>query len=369
MAPLSWVHRGRVVIARLLTLRAFFFFLSSFSLQSCYCGLLKLLLASKAVCTALGCNSIASVRLHRSNFPTTSRVAPTSGGGNSMAESQPRGSSKMRQTRLLLQKNYHVSRRNLFATTFPLLIPPLFCFVVFIMGVDDRHNRNGFNAATFDVRHPTTSKITDLPMCDTIRMPGCTSPLGIVGTLTSDAQAVIDIILAAHPDVAPDVTYYGSSAALNNELLAHPQKVLAAVHFDDAFSLAKPKYILQYNTTRACLLGAFSCNDPPLDVGIPLQLGTPRRRTPPLVLFVRCCNSALWSQPSCSLSCSLVEMAAVLCFAASTHLARHPPTHHPSRSPRTCMSSTCLPVPLAQPSKVPSSRTAPAISAPTPHSA
>ena len=140
------------------------------------------------------------------------------------------------------------------------------------MGVDDRHNPNGFNAATFDVRHPPTQYLTPLPVCDKLRAPGCTSPLGVVGTLTPTAQSVVDQILGAHPQVAAGVTYYPDTTALNTALLAEPQKVLAAVHFDDAFSLAKPKYILQYNTTRACILGAFSCNDPMVDVGMPLQL-------------------------------------------------------------------------------------------------
>ena len=64
------------------------------------------------------------------------------------------------------------------------------------MGVDDRHNPNGFNADTFDLRHPPTKWVTPLPVCDKIRMPGCTSPLGVVGTLTTDAQKVVDQILA-----------------------------------------------------------------------------------------------------------------------------------------------------------------------------
>ena len=151
-------------------------------------------------------------------------------------------------------------------------MPPAICFIVFAMGVDDRHNPNGFNAATFDVLHPRTQYLTPLPVCEKLRMPGCTSPLGVVGTLTPTAQSVLDQIIAAHPQVTGGVTYYTDSAALNAALLAEPQKVLAAVHFDDAFSLSKPKYILQYNTTRACILGAFSCNDPMVDIGMPLQL-------------------------------------------------------------------------------------------------
>lgn len=140
------------------------------------------------------------------------------------------------------------------------------------MGVDDAHNISGFNANTFEVKHPPTTWLKPLPVCDKMRMPSCTSPLGIVGTLTSTAQSVVDQILAANPQVANTVTYYKDTEELNQVLLATPQKVLAAVHFDDAFSLGAPKYVLQYNLTRACLLGAFSCNEPLVDVGMPLQM-------------------------------------------------------------------------------------------------
>ena len=69
---------------------------------------------------------------------------------------------------------------------------------------------------------------------------------------------------------------FNSSLELNRAVLDEPHRVLAAVHFASNFSLAHPKYILQYNRTRACLLGAFSCNDPLRDVGMPLQLVTER---------------------------------------------------------------------------------------------
>ena len=167
-----------------------------------------------------------------------------------------------------------ISKRNTLATLFPLVMPVFFCFIAFVLGVDDRHNENGFNKATFDLQNPPTSWVTPLATCDTRRMPGCEVALALVGPLKERVvtRKVWDAILEANPHVIGKTAHYADTAELNEDLLANPQKVLAAVHFPDDFDWTKPEYILQYNQTRACLLGAFSCNDPIMDVGLPLQV-------------------------------------------------------------------------------------------------
>ena len=142
-------------------------------------------------------------------------------------------SSALRKVGLLLRKNVAVLRRNAFAASLPLLIPMTMILIVFLVGVDDRFNRRGYNKDTFNTPRSTSVPIaSQLPLCDPIRMPGCTTPLAFVGTMTPDAREVHDSILAANTHLDPDsVRHFDESEDLNHELLTAPYSILTAVHF------------------------------------------------------------------------------------------------------------------------------------------
>ena len=68
-------------------------------------------------------------------------------------------------------------------------------------------------------------------------------------------------------------------------LVAKPQHVLAAIHFDAAFSLTAAGlavgdagaheaagFVVQFNHTASCRFGYYLCSNPALDVGLPVQL-------------------------------------------------------------------------------------------------
>ena len=186
--------------------------------------------------------------------------------------------SLLQQLRLLIRKNVAVHRRNYMSTTVQLCMPLLISFLLFVMSANDKYNRGGYNSMTFELRSPKTYQVADFPVCDLNRMPECTSALAIVGGMNADAAAVLDALLEHSPHVARDtVAYYDNATAFHDALLAKPRSVLVALHFARAFNLsAQPEYLLQYNRTRACLIGAFSCDDPPMDIGLPAQVAVER---------------------------------------------------------------------------------------------
>ena len=150
--------------------------------------------------------------------------------------------------------------------------------MLWVLGANDKYNRAGYNAMTFELRHPPTIEVAAFPACDAERMPECTSALAIVGHTNADATEVLHTLLDANPQIARDtVAYYDNAIVFHNALLARPRSVLVALHFARSFNLsARPEYLVQYNRTRACMIGAFSCDDPPLHVGLPAQVAVER---------------------------------------------------------------------------------------------
>ena len=96
---------------------------------------------------------------------------------------------------LLLRKNGAVLRRNARLTAIQLFIPLAMCFLLFVMSVDDKFNRSGFNRFTFADETPDVTAVGGLPTCDTYYMPECATPLAIVHDST-DAAADADSMAA-----------------------------------------------------------------------------------------------------------------------------------------------------------------------------
>ena len=69
------------------------------------------------------------------------------------------------------------------------------CFLLFVMSVDDKFNRSGFNRFTFADETPDVTAVGGLPTCDTYYMPECATPLAIVHDST-DAAADADSMAA-----------------------------------------------------------------------------------------------------------------------------------------------------------------------------
>ena len=188
--------------------------------------------------------------------------------------------SNLQQLKLLFRKNVQLQRRNPGSTFAQFMMPVLVCFLLMVLGSNDRYNRAGYNAATFELAHGPTHAVKAFPVCDVTRMPECIHSLAVVqngGALTSDGSDVLDALLAATPLVPPSgVAYFNTSRALNEHLLAHPRSILVGLHFATGFSLHAPDYTVQFNRTAACLIGAFLCDDPEVDVGLAAQVAVER---------------------------------------------------------------------------------------------
>ena len=68
--------------------------------------------------------------------------------------------SVLRQLRLLLRKNVQIHRRNYVSTTVQLCLPIFISFMLWVLGANDKYNRAGYNAMTFELRHPPTIEVT-----------------------------------------------------------------------------------------------------------------------------------------------------------------------------------------------------------------
>ena len=108
-----------------------------------------------------------------------------------------------------------------------LTLPLIISIILFALSSNDKYNPFGFNRKTFELRYPETHEVPPFPVCDTVRMPECTSPLGVVGTLNTDSTEVVEALLAARPELRRDtVTYFADGAAFNDVILAAPRSVL-----------------------------------------------------------------------------------------------------------------------------------------------
>ena len=76
-----------------------------------------------------------------------------------------RGVRGRRQLRLLLRKNVQIHRRNYVSTTVQLCLPIFISFMLWVLGANDKYNRAGYNAMTFELRHPPTIEVAAFPAC------------------------------------------------------------------------------------------------------------------------------------------------------------------------------------------------------------
>ena len=74
--------------------------------------------------------------------------------------------SVLRQLRLLLRKNVQIHRRNYVSTTVQLCLPIFISFMLWVLRANDKYNRAGYNAMTFELRHPPTIEVAAFPACD-----------------------------------------------------------------------------------------------------------------------------------------------------------------------------------------------------------
>ena len=169
--------------------------------------------------------------------------------------------SNFQQLKLLIRKNVQLYRRNWGSSAAQFMMPILVCFLLFVLGSNDRYNRDGYNGMTFELLHGPTRAVKEFPVCDRTRMPECTTTLAVVGATpgTPDAIAVLDALVAGAPQLAAsDIAYFNTSETLNHHLLASPRSFLIGLHFGVQFTLSAPEYTIQFNRTAACKLGVLN---------------------------------------------------------------------------------------------------------------
>ena len=184
------------------------------------------------------------------------------------------------QVALLLRKNIAVQRRNWGGSLVQLFVPVVMGLLLFMITVDDKYNRSGYNAPTFEVRHSETHLVGGLPSCG--RDSDCTDPVAIVydrarglNTSTLLVDAVVNELISSSGHISSMPTY-ATKELFNEALLDAPGFALGAVHFPNDFSIEAPHYTIQANTTPACEFANYLCNEPWRDVWTPLQVAVER---------------------------------------------------------------------------------------------